>query len=253
MPPKRSVNGKDQQTLAQHTLKNDQQLSTSDVTINQYCSSTDAPFDLKKPKPLIGSPKILPRLYYVSFVAVANVVISLNSTNEIGSFNFLPYFLTKSGIADDNAQQNEMGIATGIVYSVAHLLMMYGALRFSNTSIVYLSLVQVMLANILLCFPQAHAILHWFALICLCFGFSTAFPALLSFIESRINITNSVNCLFLGTFSFLSAFYSLFVGEMLQSVTLFQFVNLSLSTVILVLFVGLHLFDSWRKTLLAQR
>jgi hypothetical protein len=194
----------------------------------------------------------LPRRYYLCFVVLANMVISLNSTNELSALNLLPYFLSKSGIAIDDEQQYLMGVVTGLAYAIGHLAMMFGALRCSSTSLAYGSLTFVLLGNMLLCLTQVPPFVHWIALIVLAVAFSTAFPALLSFIESRISITNTINCAFLATFSYLSALHSLFVGDLIKVSSVFQIVNLLLSLSVLLLFGWLHSLDRWKARLLHQ-
>lgn len=174
---------------------------------------------------------------------------------EITTFGFFPEFAVVIGrrlhlLKSDAAL---MASAMSAAFTVNRVICIAVATYISPVNMILISIAMLMIGNVLLLvFANSSLIILWLAVIVIGAGHSSVNPCLMSLIEKRMNVTNTV-CGFFMLSSYLSSLIlPILMGSFIEDHPLvFVDCNIALLCMTLVFLAALLMTDHWfrrRKT-----
>lgn len=196
----------------------------------------------------------LPKIYYRIFLGLTGLLLSVYSCIDGLTGAFMPYFLSKSelniakGDAAYMASFIYMAMATGRLFTIAF------ALKTTCKILLFFNLSLILIGYITLTYFAVHSIfITWIAMIVIGSGLSSTYPLVLSYIENRIVITNTVQLYLLFAGVLLQIFVPIIIGHFIDTVpVIFTYMNLFLAIVALILMLLIHATDVWKRKLIKK-
>lgn len=111
-----------------------------------------------------------------------------------------------------------------------------------------------LLGYITLTFFAVHSkFITWISMFVIGGGLSSTYPLILSYIENRIVITNTVQLYLLFVGVLLLMFVPIIVGHFIDTAPMmFGYINVTLAGSALLLMLGIHFTDIWKKRLIKR-
>ena len=214
--------------------------------------STDLLYTTSEPN---STKKRLPFYYYCLLVVIIQAVNALEVSCEYNFDYYIPTYLSKSSHKLDKHMAAYMASIVGTAYAVGRFISILMAVKTRVHGIIYSSIFLLLVTNVLF-FLCPTGDVNWIRPLMFMFGlgFASLFPALLSFIELRINVTNTLNATMLCFSTSLFCINSVIIGSSIESYPqLFLYLNTGYPLLFLVFFGLLHCTDLLKKRLLNKQ
>ena len=238
----------------------DSQASASSPEISQSQSannsaSTSNSNNSKKPKTETVCQQInLPKYYYRTFLGLTGLLLSIYTCVDGLTGMFLPSFLSKGEL---KIEKDEAAFMASVVYmsmATGRLFTIIFALKTTCKILLFFNLSMILLGYITLTFFAIHSkFITWIAMLVIGGGLSSTYPLVLSYIENRIVITNTVQLYLLFASVLFLVFVPIIVGHFIDTAPMmFAYVNLALAATALILMVMIHFSDVWKRKLIKK-
>jgi len=231
----------------------DSQASTSPPeTSANLSSSTSSNRKLKKET--VCQQINLPRSYYLTFLGLTGLLLSTYTCIDGLTGLFMPSFLSKGELKFHADEAAFMSSLINMSMAVGRVLTIIFALKITCKILLFFNLSMILLGYITLTYFAIHSkFIAWFTMIMIGFGQSSTYPLVLSYIENRIVITNTVQLYLLFASTILLIFMPIIVGHFIDTAPImFNYFNLSLAVLALSLMLAIHFTDMWKRKLIKQ-
>ncbi|KAI1285830.1 Major facilitator superfamily domain-containing protein 4B [Halotydeus destructor] len=190
-------------------------------------------------------PVTLPKRYYVIVIVIGGLLLCFEAGLEQNTMNYLSTFVVHVDLKLSKSTGAFMTSAMSASYTISRLLSIFLATRLPTVLMLYLDFAVMLVGNVLvLKFCNTSEVGLWIGLIVMGFGFSSCFPAIYSFLEERINVTNTVCGIFMFASSIATTIEPLFEGQYIEEwPEIFVYINVASVLACVVLFVCLHYTD----------
>ena len=187
-----------------------------------------------------------PRNYYVSVILLGSALLCFYSGIEMNTFTFLPDFVVYVDLHLSKAKAAFMTSLLSAAFACSRGISIFVATRFKPMNMLYTNLVLIGVGNgLMLTFANSSEHMLWLSLVIMGFGYSCVFPGIYSFLEERINVTNTLCGLFMFASSIATTINPIILGYYIETNPLiFVYINLISLVTCLAVFVGLHSTDS---------
>ena len=120
--------------------------------------------------------------------------------------------------------------------------------------LLFFNLSMTLLGYITLTFFAVHSkFITWISMFVIGGGLSSTYPLILSYIENRIVITNTVQLYLLFVGVLLLMFVPVIVGHFIDTAPMmFAYINVALAATALLLMLAIHATDMWKKSLIKK-
>ena len=197
-----------------------------------------------------------PKRYYVTVILLGSALLCFYSGIEMNTFTFFPDFAVYIDLHLSKSTAAYMTSLLSASFACSRGISILIATRFKPMNMLYFNLVLIGVGNsMMLMFANISEHMLWISLLIQGFGYSCVFPGIYSFLEERINVTNSLCGLFMFASSIATTVNPIIVGYYIQTNPLiFVYINIVSLVICLVIFVALHSTDrSLRKSLISRQ
>jgi MFS family permease len=257
--PERTIDGKESQVVEDSKPTNNSALATPDdlptySQVNQGdCNMTQS----TNPLCTIEGDRRKTRLpvsYYAVVVILIQIVNAVEVSYEYNFDYFIPTYLNKGPPNLSKDVSAHLASVLGSAYAVGRFISMLMSVKTGVHRIIYGSVLLLLVSNILAFYCPPGRLDYLGPLIFLYgLGFSSLYPSMLTFIEERINITNTLNATMLCLSTALFCGNSVLIGSTIEkSPQLFIYLNIFYTLMFLVMFVLLHFTDLLKKYFLGK-
>ncbi|RWS01675.1 sodium-dependent glucose transporter 1-like protein, partial [Dinothrombium tinctorium] len=159
----------------------------------------------------------LPRSYYITFVSLSCLLLSVYGGVEGNISNYLPTFLRN---INENISQRENDYITSMyafVFAGFRAISVFLAIKMKPFTMICISFSLLLFGNfLLLFFGMTTPTYLWISVCLLAIGCSWVYSCIYSFIEQRIDVTNAFSGLFVFSGSFLVTLSPLLIGKLIE-------------------------------------
>lgn len=191
-----------------------------------------------------------PKHYYITVILLGSALLCFYSGIEMNTFTFFPDFAVYIDLHLSKSKAAFMTSLLSAAFACSRGISIIVATRFKPMNMLYTNLILIGVGNgLMLMFANTSEHMLWLSLIIMGFGYSCVFPGIYSFLEERINVTNTVCGLFMFASSIATTINPIILGYYIETNPLiFVYINLMSLFMCLVIFIGLHSTDrSLRK------
>lgn len=192
-----------------------------------------------------------PRRYYITVIVLGSALLCFYSGIEMNTFTFFPDFAVYIDLHLSKSKAAFMTSLLSAAFACSRGISIIVATRFKPMNMLYTNMILIGVGNsMMLMFANTSEHMLWLSLVLMGFGYSCVFPGIYSFLEERINVTNTLCGVFMFASSIATTINPIILGYYIESNPLiFVYINLFSLVTCLSLFIGLHSTDrSLRKT-----
>ena len=187
-----------------------------------------------------------PKEYFFKIVILGSCLLCFYCGIELNTFTFLQDFVVYSDLRLTKSTGAYMLSVLSATFAACRGISIFVATRVKTTHMLYTNMLLIGTGNvILLIFGNSNEQLLWLGLIIIGIGCSCVFPGIYSFLEERINVTNSVCGCFMFTSSIATTTNPILVGYFIESMPMiFVYINVVSLVICIFIFMALHSTDN---------
>lgn len=258
MPEKRKLFAKNKSKKLVEPLEegmSESTASSSSPEISESIVSQNPNDKNSKPKVETVCQQInLPKLYYCIFLGLTGLLLSIYTCVDGITGLFMPSFLAKGELKIEKDDAAFMASIISMTMAIGRLFTIIFALKTTCKILLFFNLSMILCGYITLTFFAVHSrFITWITMAVIGSGQSSTYPLILSYIENRIVITNSVQLYLLFVSVIFLVFMPIIVGHYIDTAPMmFAYVCLGLAATALFLMLLIHATDIWKKKLIRK-
>lgn len=188
-----------------------------------------------------------PDRYHKVVVLLGCLMICVYNGIELNCLNFVPTFMETLLIPISKAKAAIMLSTLSAAYALSRGVCFFIGSRISTNQIIYSNMLLIGIGNsMLFAFANHNEPMIWLSIIMIGFGFGSTFPALLSLVEEKINVTNQLSGCLMFSSNVSVIVNSLLVGRMIQSAPqVFIYINAVSLFICCLILIALYLNERY--------
>ena len=227
----------------------DRQTSSSSTPSPPPSPSTSSPTATNNPEaaPLVAS--VFPKSYLLTVILLGALILCFETGIEINSFSYLQTFVVHVDLKLSKSTGAYMVSVIRGSYMISRGLNIFLAAKFNPKFLLMIDFALIAVGNtLLLIFANSDQTMIWIGIILMGFGFSPVYPMVYSFLEERINVTNTVCGFFMFSSALMTIVNPLIEGKFIEEYPLiYVYINIGCLAVCFMTFIWLITTDRTRS------
>ena len=191
-----------------------------------------------------------PDRYHKTVVLLGCLLLCVYNGIELNCLNFVPTYVENLSLPVSKSKAAIMLSSLSAAYATSRAVCFFVGSRVSANQIVYFNMVLIGIGNSMLYAASNHSEpMIWLSMMMIGFGFGSTFPAILSLVEERINVTNQLSGWLMFSSNVSVIVNSLLVGRLIQSMPqVFIYINVGSLSVCCIILVALYFNETRPRT-----